>query len=185
MNGGQGFDAIAGAARYALNLYKTLKGCGLVEVEEDGRVKAPGLYTRARSLPPLLAQSGLAPVTAFALSKAEDLRAVEAAFKVMGGAADVSREDLEKLADDASKSGRGYAIMAALIARTLKDSGAAATVGCGDQSTPVAVWLADCVLKIIEQGGPKALAIESTVLTVMQEFKKYIEAFVKKPEREE
>ena len=170
----QAFDPLAKAAEYATNLYEALKASG-ARIEDDGRVVAQGLYTRARQFPPLLAQSGLLPVTAFSLSKVEDLKAVDEAFQALAGKANNAGE----LKADAEKSGGGYAAMAGLVARVLVDTG-----NCSQQQNlPAAVWLSKCILELSRKGS--LLPLESLVLAVMQEFKKYVEAFVAKPPREE
>ncbi len=168
----QAYEPLEAAARYAVNLYEALKA-SKASIKDDGRLEAQGLYTRARQFPSLLAQAGLLPVTAFALAKTEDLRAVDEAFQALGG----GQGSYEKLLKDSAKSGGGYAVMAGLVARVLADNGKC------QQQGPVAVWLSKCLVNLSEKGG--LLALEALVLTVMQEFKKYIEAFVAKPKREE
>jgi len=170
-----GYDPQEAAARYALNLYEALKQAG-AEAADDGRLKAPGLYTRARQFPSLVAQAGLLPAAAFALAKTEDLRAVDEAFNALGGQAGAAAAG--RLRSDAAKTGGGYAAIAGLIARILADSG-----HCSEAPGPVAVWLARCLTGLSQRGS--LLAAEALVLEAMQEFKKYVEAFLEKPQREE
>ncbi len=169
----QTYDPVAAAAKYATNLYEALKASG-AKINDDNRIEARGLYSRARQFPSLLAQSGLIPVAAFAIAKTEDLRAVDEAFEVYSG----QKTSAENLLKDSSKSGGGYAAIAGLVARILADSGA-----CEFRHGYVAIDLSRCLLDLSNEN--EILPYETVVLTVMQEFKKYIEAFVAKPEREE
>ncbi len=161
----QAYDPVEAAARYAINLYEALK-LSNVNVKENCRLEAPGLYTRARQFPSLLAQAGLLPVTAFALAKTEDLKAVDQAFQVLGG----QQGNYKELSSDSIKS--GYAVMAGLIARVLADTGKC------QQQGPVAIWLSKCLTSQFK--SRELLLLESLILIVMQEFKKYVEAFVEK-----
>ncbi len=164
------FDPKVKAAEYALNLYHALGGNG------SSRIKAPGLYSRARSFPPLIVSSSLLSATAFALSKTERLEAVDAAFRILGGIG--SGNDVDLVKEDVEKGeGGGYAIMAALVARILSDAGFCQI------ADRVAISLAKCLLELEDKGA--TLAAERIVVQAMQEFKKYVEAFVEKPARGE
>ncbi len=167
------FNPEVSAAEYAINLYNALKRLNVNE--KDGRLEAPGLYTRARQYPSLLAQAGLIPATSFALAKTSNLNAVDEAFNAMKGGSGGNH-----LKKDATERGGGYGIIAALIARTLVDSGECIE----DANTRVAVWLSKCLIEKFSQGS-KALAAEAIVLAVLQEFKKNVEVFVAKPDKEE
>ncbi|MCE4613659.1 MAG: hypothetical protein F7C07_07520 [Desulfurococcales archaeon] len=169
----QTYDPVVAAAKYATNLYEALKASG-AQINNDKRIEARGLYSRARQFPSLLAQSGLIPVAAFSIAKTEDLMTIDEAFEVYAGL----RIRSERLKKESSENGGGYAAMAGLIARVLIDLEV-----CKPEQGPVAVFLSKCLVDLSQNG--KLLTTESIVLTVIQEFKKYIEAFVAKPEREE
>ena len=171
------YDPVREAAKYALNLYEALKGASVQE--REGRLEAPGLYSRSRGFPSLLAHAGLAPSTAFVLSKAESPQAVEAAFKAMKGEK-LTGEDARALVQDATSTGKGYAIMAGIIARVLVDSGF-----CTQSNQRVDLQLASCASTLAERGDGEALVAESILLATLQEFKKYVEAFTAKPRKEE
>lgn len=169
-----GYNPVEAAARYALNLYHALKDAGVMD-EKGYKLKAAGLYTRTRQFPSLIAEVGLLPATAFAIAKVDNHKAVDQAFNVLGGSAD---SDLNDLVDDATSPGKGYAILAGLIARVAVDSGACQPA----ERDNVVVQLSRCLLEASKNG--KLLPLEATMLAVAQEFKKYMEAFLAKPEKE-
>ncbi len=157
------FDPRVKAAEYALNIYTALGGKG------SERVEAPGLYTRARSFPALLVSSSLLPAIAFALSKTENLAAVDTAYTILAG----GKGDTRLLVEDVGRGeGGGYAVMAAVVARILNDAGFCSI------SSPVAVSLARCLLDLEKKGA--VLVAERVVMETLQEFKKYVEAFIKR-----
>ena len=164
------FNPQGKAAEYALNLYEGLKKLSQsteLEVSDDGRLKAPGLRSRARSFPPLILSSGLLAAMAFALSKIDDLNALDAAYKLLAGRLEDVR--VKPLVEDVKSE--GYAVMAALVARILNDMGHCSLEG------RVAIPLAKCLLELEERGGG-ILVAERIVMEVIYEFKKYVEALI-------
>ena len=165
-----GFDPAVKAAEYALNLYEALRRA--TGTEAGGRVPARGLRARARDAPSLVVGSGLLPATAFMLARSDDLALIDAVYSLLGGGS-VGGGALASLRESVGKEGGGYEVVAAVVARALADAGF-----CSLSGQAVAVELARCLTGKLK--GEGLLVAEKLVVQLLQEFKKYVEAFTKK-----
>ena len=168
-----GFNPVVKAAEYALNLYEGFRRA--LNLREGERLVARGLRARARDSPSFIVGSGLLPATAFMLARSEHLDLIDAAYSLLDGGS-VSEESLEKLKGSIDKEGGGYEILAAVVAKTLNDAGI-----CKLSGQSVAVELAKCLTGQVK--GNQLLIAERLVLELLQEFKKYVEAFTDHKER--
>lgn len=161
------FDPNKKAVEYGLNLYYTLSdnnNCGLES--KNGKLVAKGLRARARSFPNIISSTGLLPAVAFAMSKINNRKMIQAAWKILNGSSDPGH--CNELAKDLQKDGGGYTIIVALIAKILEDSKL-----CKIKSESIDTSLAGC---LVNKEFKDIIIAEKIVQATLQEFKKLVDA---------